>query len=115
MKRTLKALSITITLGVMIFSICPSEFPVAENNQMAVVKAQKALTKKQAKKRVIKTLKNSGLYNPNYFLDYAYKEGDYYVFHYYEIVISPGSGSHTATVNWYKVNKHTRMIVPEFP
>lgn len=49
----------------------------------------------------------------NYILEVDGMDGDDYLVHYYEIVTNSDE-SHTATVNWYNVNKYTGNVVPMF-
>ena len=79
-------------------------------NYTVVQAAKKKLTKKQAKKKLKKWLKKKGIWNPDvYILAYDHKEGNEYVFQYYEQL-----EDHTATYDWYNVNSKTGKITALF-
>lgn len=77
------------------------------------VTGQKAVAKKlnrdQARKELVKWLKRNNQYNKKYILAYNKKDGNTYVYHYYEDM-----PTHVATVNWYYVNSRTGKITSEF-
>lgn len=81
-------------------------------NQAIEVQAaqkKKKISKKQARKKVVKYIKKYGNWNTSYYLDYDHNGKNTYVFHYYEMM-----SDHTATVNWYDVNWNTGKVKPEF-
>ncbi|MCI5587325.1 MAG: hypothetical protein MR384_05520 [Lachnospiraceae bacterium] len=83
---------------------------VSQNNTVIEIQAaQKKLTKKQARNKLVKYLKKKKKWKASYHLDYDHTSGNKYVFHYYEVL-----SDHTATVNWYDVNIRTGKITPWF-
>lgn len=73
------------------------------------VKENKTLTVKQATVKLEKWLKDNNKTVKDAILVYDHKEGNNYVFQYYNDM-----GTHTATINWYYVNCKTGKITAMF-
>ncbi|MBQ9632337.1 MAG: hypothetical protein IJV04_05425 [Lachnospiraceae bacterium] len=75
----------------------------------AVVVEAKALSRKQAEKKLLKWLKKNGEYRKNLILVYDSTQDGKYMFRYFE-----NMDDHIATVNWYYVDKKTGHITSMF-
>ena len=95
-------------MAAMLLAAAPTVVPGVMPQAVTVAKA-KTLTKKQARKKLVNYLKNQNLFNSQYQLVFDHKEGNDYVYHYYEDM-----GTHTATVNWYYVNKKSGKVTAMF-
>lgn len=100
---------VACVMAASVAAVSPGVTSLQENTSIEAQAARKKLTKKQARKKVVKYLKKNKIWNKDYYLEYDHKSGNKYVFHYYEMM-----SDHTATVNWYDVNIRTGKITPEF-
>lgn len=104
MAVVLAAVSVSLLFGNTVVK------PTSLIKDTVVTHAAKPISKKSARKRIMKVIKSNGDYSPNCFLDFDHEEGDEYVFQYYEVVTERGEGSHTSTWNWYIINKYTKKV-----
>lgn len=111
MKRLGQLILVMILVSGLNFSPVAGKLQVT--GKPAVAEAKTNMTKAQAKKKLIRVLKKKKLYNKKYYLDYDYKKGNCYVFHYYEWVYYNGVKDHTATTGWYSVNRKNGRIRDE--
>ena len=100
---------VACVMAASVAAVSPGVTNLQENTSIEAQAARKKLTKKQARKKVVKYLKKNKIWNKDYNLECDHKEDNKYVFHYYEFVTD-----HTATINWYYVNIRTGKITPMF-
>ena len=105
-KRIVRVMVVAVMIAIIPVSM-PDLIP---QTQISYIAKAKTLTKKQAKKKVVKYLKKKKIYKKKYILAYDSKHGKKYLFHYYEDM-----KTHTATINWYYVNMKTGKITAMFP
>lgn len=82
---------------------------VGKKTYKCKITVKKNLTVKQAEDKLRKWIAKNGQESSGAMLFYDHMEGDNYVFHYF-----CDMGTHTATINWYYVNKKTGKIKPMF-
>ena len=100
---------LTCVTAISVAIVTPMVSTIKDNKAVEVQAAQKKLTKKQARNKLIKYLKKKKIWKASYHLDYDHKSGNKYVFHYYEVL-----SDHVATVNWYDVDIKSGKISPWF-
>lgn len=82
---------------------------VGKKTYKCKITVKKNLTMKQAKAKLRKWIAKNGHESSGAILRYDHMDGDNYVFQYYHDM-----GTHTATMNWYYVNKKTGKIKAMF-
>lgn len=123
MKRFTKYILVTMLAGGLSISPLAEKINVPGIATVAVTQAKMNLTQKQAKKKLISVLKKKKMFYKKtivegtsvYVLHFVYdhKQGNKYVFHYYETVYYNGVKDHIATLGWYSINKKTGKIRDE--
>ena len=68
------------------------------------------ISKKQAKKKLIRWLKKKKKWYSKCIFEYDHMQGKYYVFHQYTITVYEDGSGHTCTMGWYGVHKKTGKI-----
>ncbi len=83
-----------------------TKFPITEKVAVSLV------MKRPEVKQFFANVVNSKIAKPTIDMDRI--EGDSYVVHVYEVVNDGPDTSHTATMNWYYVNRKTGKVSKEF-
>lgn len=124
MKRLTKYVLITMLAGGLSISPLVEKIKVPGIATVAVTQAKMNLTQKQAKKKLISVLKKKKMFYKKkrnvegtsvymHHFVYDHKQGNKYIFHYYETVYYNGVKDHIATFGWYSINKKTGKIQNE--
>lgn len=112
-KRIRKVAASIVLMGALVI---PIHAPIASMvpgtpviTMQTKAEAKAVLSKKQAKKKLIKWLKRRNLLEDKLIIAYDHKKGGDYFFHAYF-----DEGDHTSTQNWYYVNSKTGVVRAEF-
>ena len=109
MKKEMKKRLIAVVLAATVMVGDVGIAAYAAVSATAIEAEAKSLSKKKARKKLVKWMKKHGVYQSNLILSYDGIEDGAYVFQYYEDM-----GDHTATSNWYYVDRNSGAISSMF-